>query len=264
MKRTIRDFVLFAVLLVLSGCSSVPIIGRKQPPMPPASYMVQQSALSYQQVLAESTLASSSQQKGQLQRVGKRVSAAVELFMTQDGMADRVGDFHWEFNLIESDAPNAWCMPGGKVAFFTGILPYTKDEAGMAVVMGHEVAHAVTRHGSERLTYQVAQQGFGALLSWGTKDSDYQEAYMQLYGLGTQYGAILPFSRLHENEADRLGLIFMAMAGYDPNAAVIFWQRMAAANPDAPPEFLSTHPADETRIRKLRALIPEAMQYYRK
>ena len=263
MKRTIQYFTLLAVLAVLSGCSSVPIIGRKQPPMPPASYMVQQSALSYQQVLTESTLSADPRQTAQLQRVGKRISEAVELFMTQNGMADRIGDFRWEFNLIEQDVPNAWCMPGGKVAFFTGILPFTKDEAGMAVVMGHEVAHAVARHGSERLTYQVAQQGFGTLLSWGTKDSDYQEAYMQLYGLGTQYGAILPFSRLHESEADRLGLIFMAMAGYDPNAAVAFWQRMAAANPDAPPEFLSTHPADETRIRKLRALIPEAMQYFK-
>ncbi len=263
MRKRVKQFALLAVVAVLSGCSSVPIIGRKQPPMPPASYMAQQSALSYQQVIVESTLSANSQQTAQLQRVGKRVSEAVELFMTQNGMADRVGDFHWEFNLIEKDTPNAWCMPGGKVAFFTGILPYTKDEAGMAVVMGHEVAHAVARHGSERLTYQVAQQGFGSLLSWGTKDSDYQEAYMQLYGLSTQYGAILPFSRLHESEADRLGLIFMAMAGYDPNAAVAFWQRMAAANPNAPPEFISTHPADETRIRKLREHMPEAMKYYR-
>ncbi|MCK4563311.1 MAG: M48 family metalloprotease, partial [Verrucomicrobia bacterium] len=213
MNKTIRLFAFISVVAVLSGCSTVPIIGRKQPPMPPAEYMAQQSALSYRQVLADSALSTDSRQTAQLQRVGKRISEAVELFMTQNGMADRVGDFYWEFNLIESDVPNAWCMPGGKVAFFTGILPYTKDETGMAVVMGHEVAHAVARHGSERLTYQVAQQGFGALLSWGTKDSDYQEAYMQLYGLGTQYGAILPFSRLHENEADRLGLIFMAMAG---------------------------------------------------
>lgn len=263
MKRTIQIITLISAVVVLSGCSSVPIIGRKQPPMPPAEYMMQQSALSYQQVLTESTLSANRQQAAQLQRVGTRISAAVELFMTQNGMADRIDDFQWEFNLIEEDVPNAWCMPGGKVAFYTGILPYTKDETGMAVVMGHEVAHAVARHGSERLTYQVAQQGFGALLSWGTKESKYQEAYMQLYGLGTQYGGILPFSRLHESEADRLGLIFMAMAGYDPNAAVGFWQRMAASNPNAPPEFLSTHPSDETRIRNLRGYMPEAMRYYR-
>lgn len=262
MKRKFQIFVLISAVVVFSGCSTVPIIGRKQPPMPPAEYMAQQSALSYRQVLTESTLSANQQQAAQLQRVGMRISTAVERFMTQNNMAEQVDDFHWEFNLIEEDVPNAWCMPGGKVAFYTGILPYTKDETGMAVVMGHEVAHAVARHGSERLTYQVAQQGFGALLSWGTKDNKYQEAYMQLYGLGTQYGGILPFSRLHESEADRLGLIFMAMAGYDPNAAVGFWQRMAASNPDAPPEFLSTHPSDETRIRKLREYMPEAMQYY--
>lgn len=264
MKRTVQLFALFISIVVLSGCSTVPIIGRKQPPMPSATYMVQQSALSYQQVLSESTLSANPQQAAQLQRVGSRISAAVELFMTQNDMAARVDDFHWEFNLIEENVPNAWCMPGGKVAFYTGILPYTKDETGMAVVMGHEVAHAVARHGSERLSYQIGQQGLGALLSWGTKDSQYQEAYMQVYGLGTQFGGILPFSRLHENEADRLGLIFMAMAGYDPNAAVGFWQRMAASNPNAPPEFLSTHPSDETRIRKLREYMPEAMQYYRR
>lgn len=264
MKRTLRLFAMLVAATVLSGCSTVPIIGRKQPPMPPAEYMAQQSLLSYKQVLSESALSTDQKQSAQLQRVGKRISAAVELFMTQNGMTDRVDDFQWEFNLIEDDVPNAWCMPGGKVAFYTGILPYTKDETGMAVVMGHEVAHAVARHGSERLTYQVAQQGFGALLSWGTKESKYQEAYMQLYGLGSQYGGILPFSRLHENEADQLGLIFMAMAGYDPNAAIGFWQRMAASNPNAPPEFLSTHPSDETRIRKLREHTPEAMQYYRR
>jgi len=231
--------------------------------MPPAEYMSRQSALSYQQVLAESQLSADARQTAQLQRVGKRISTAVEAFMMNNGMEYRVDDFHWEFNLLEEDIPNAWCMPGGKVAFYTGILPFTQDEAGMAVVMGHEVAHAVARHGSERLTYQMGQQGLGALLSWGTQASDYHEAYMQLYGIGSQVGFILPYSRTHESEADRLGLIFMAMAGYDPGAAVGFWQRMAAGNSGAPPEFLSTHPADEMRIRMLREYMPEAIQYYR-
>jgi predicted Zn-dependent protease len=263
MTTGIKASIVTALIMILCGCSTVPIIGRTQPPMPPESYMAEQSALSYQQVLSESTLAKDKQQVARLNRVGQRISGAVEAFMKANGMEARVEDFHWEFTLIDEDVPNAWCMPGGKVAFYTGILPFTKDETGMAVVMGHEVAHAVARHGSERLTYQMGQQGVGALLSWGTQDSEYHEAYMQLYGYGSQLGFILPYSRTHESEADRLGLIFMAMAGYDPAAAVSFWQRMAAANPDAPPEFLSTHPADETRIRQLREYMPEAMAYYR-
>ena len=248
--------------LLLCSCSTVPIIGRKQPPMPPESYMVSQSAFSYEQVLSESTLSEDLQKTAQLRKVGSRISTAVETFMKMNGMEERVADFQWEFNLIEEDVPNAWCMPGGKVVFFTGILPYTQNESGMAVVMGHEVAHAVARHGSERLTYQMGQQGIGSLLSWGTQESEYHEAYMQLYGMGTELGFILPYSRLHESEADRLGLIFMAMAGYDPHAAVSFWQRMEAAKGAAPPEFLSTHPADQTRIQKLQNSMAEAMQYY--
>jgi predicted Zn-dependent protease len=258
-----KNMVLFILLFAITGCSTVPLTGRKQPPMPPVEYMVQQSELSYQQVLEEGNLSTDPRQTEQLQRVGGRIAEAVELFMVQNNMADRVDDFKWEFNLIDEDIPNAWCMPGGKVAFYTGILPFTKDETGMAVVMGHEIAHAVARHGSERLAYQVGQQGFGALLSWGTQDSDYHDAYMQLYGIGTQVGFILPYSRTHESEADRMGLIFMAMAGYNPEAAISFWQRMAASNPDAPPEFLSTHPSDETRIRRLREHMPEALRYYR-
>jgi predicted Zn-dependent protease len=262
MKRAGCYLLFLTVVIVLSGCSTVPIIGRKQPPMPPESYMASQSALSYSQVLAESKVSSDKRASDRLNRVGDRISGAVEKFVLDNDMGDRVRDFHWEFNLIEEDVPNAWCMPGGKVAFYTGILPFTQDETGMAVVMGHEVAHAVARHGSERLTYQIGQQGLGALLSWGTQESKYQEAYMQLYGIGSQVGFILPYSRTHESEADRLGLIFMAMAGYDPGAAIGFWQRMAAGNSGAPPEFMSTHPADETRIRQLRAYMPEAMEYY--
>ena len=214
----------------------------------PASYMTKQSAAAYQQVVTESKLSTDHQSQAQLDRVGKRISSAVERFMLQNGMEDRVEDFSWEFVLIEDDTPNAWCMPGGKVAFYTGILPFTKDEAGMAVVMGHEVAHAVARHSGERMSYQLAQQGGGSLLAWSMEDSEWQEATMALYGVGTQYGAILPFSRMHESEADRLGLIFMAMAGYDPAAAVEFWQRMSAGGGGAPIELMSTHPSDKTRI----------------
>jgi predicted Zn-dependent protease len=224
--------------------------------------MIAQSAASYRGVVAEGPLSTNRQETEQVRRVGQRIAAAVEQYFRDQGQSDQLKGFEWEFNLIEKDEPNAWCMPGGKVVFYTGILPYTQDEVGMAVVMGHEVAHAIAGHGAERVSHQMIQQGGGYLASFFSKESDYHEAIMQVYGLGTQVGGILPFSRLHESEADRLGLIFMAMAGYDPNAAVGFWQRMAAGNSGAPPEFLSTHPSDETRIRKLRGCLPEAMEYY--
>ena len=259
MKKAILAFV---ALVFISGCSTVPITGRKQVSLVPPAQMVAQSAASYRGVIAEGPLSTNKQQTEQLRRVGQRISVAVEQYFRDKGQSDQLKGFEWEFNLIEKNEPNAWCMPGGKVAFYTGILPFTQDEAGMAVVMGHEVAHAIAGHGAERVSHQMLQQGGGFLASFLSKDSDYHAAIMQVYGLGTQVGGILPFSRLHESEADRLGLIFMAMAGYDPNAAVGFWQRMAAGNSGAPPEFLSTHPSDETRIRKLRGCLPEAMEYY--
>ena len=172
--------------------------------------------------------------------------------------------FQWEFNLIESDIPNAWCMPGGKVAFYTGILPYTQDEAGMAVVMGHEIAHAVVGHSAERVSHALLQQGGGMLLSSMTRGQKNHAVIQQVYGIGSQVGVILPFSRTHELEADQLGLIFMALAGYDPSVSIDFWKRMAANDGTQPPEFLSTHPADETRIEQIRAYLPEAMRYYRR
>lgn len=261
MKKWFGLFSLLCVVL-LSGCSSVPILGRKQVVLLPEQMMISQSITSYQGVLKESKLSTDQAQTAMIKRVGERISVAVEQYMQDQGMADRLDGYDWEFSLIEEDVPNAWCMPGGKVAFYTGILPFTKDEAGVAVVMGHEIAHAVARHGNERLTAQLVQQGGGALLSWSTKESEHREAWMMAYGLGSQYLGILPYSRMHENEADRLGLIFMAMAGYDPHASVEFWQRMAASNDGAPPEFLSTHPSDETRIKKLQEHISEAMQYY--
>ncbi|MEN8256227.1 MAG: M48 family metallopeptidase [Verrucomicrobiota bacterium] len=262
MKRTVLAFITLVSLSVLSGCSTVPIIGRKQMSLIPPGQMIVQSAASYREVVSEGPLSTNLEQTETVRRVGRRISAAVEQYFRDQGQMEPLAGFDWEFNLIEEDVPNAWCMPGGKVAFYTGILPFTKDETGIAVVMGHEVAHAVAGHGRERASHQLLQQGGGYLASIFTSESDYHEAIMQVYGLGTQIGGILPFSRLHESEADQLGLVFMAMAGYDPNAAVGFWQRMAAANSGAPPEFLSTHPADETRIRKLREYLPEAMQYY--
>lgn len=262
MKKVHMVFGAMALLLFVTGCSTVPMTGRKQLSLVSDAQLIPESAASYEQVIKEGPLSKNKEQAEMIQRVGARISVAVEQYFAERNMPDVVEGFEWEFSLIDQDVPNAWCMPGGKVAFYTGILPYTKDEAGVAVVMGHEIAHAVARHSNERVSHQMAAAGGGMLTAWMAKDSEYQEAIMAAYGVGVQVGGILPYSRLHENEADHMGLIFMAMAGYNPEAAVDFWQRMGAAGGEKPPEFLSTHPSDDTRVAKIRELLPEAMQYY--
>jgi predicted Zn-dependent protease len=199
--------------------------------------------------------------------VGTRIQKAVERYMAENGHSSALKGYQWEFNVVESEEINAWCMPGGKVVVYTGILPLTKDETGLAVVMGHEIAHAVAEHGRERMSQQMlAQLGAAALdVALAENSAQTRDLWMTAYGVGAQYGALLPFSREHESEADHLGLVFMAMAGYDPGAAVSFWERMAAASGGGkPPEFMSTHPSDDTRIRQIRERLPEAMKYYRK
>ncbi len=262
MRRWIVGMLVVGCLSLLGGCSTVPLTGRKQVKLVSDVQMVAQSAASYKEVIDKGPLSANRQQAEQVRRVGQRISAAVEEYLKQTNQMHLIQGFQWEFNLIDEDIPNAWCMPGGKVAFYTGILPYTQDETGIAVVMGHEIAHAVVGHGAERVSHQMLQQGGGYLLSMFSKESDYHEAIMQAYGLGSQLGAILPYSRLHESEADHLGLIFMAMAGYNPEAAIGFWQRMDAAG-GTPPEFLSTHPSGTTRVKELREHMPEALAHYR-
>ena len=263
MKKWFLTGCVLGLALTVAGCTTAPITGRKQVKLVSDTAMIAQSAGSYREVIAEGPLSTNRQQTEQVQRVGERIAAAVELYFRDQNRSELVSGFEWEFNLIEQDVPNAWCMPGGKVAFYTGILPFTRDETGLAVVMGHEIAHAVVGHGAERVSHAMIQQGGGYLLSLFSKNSDYHGAIMEVYGLGSELGGILPYSRVHESEADRLGLIFMAMAGYNPQASIGFWSRMAAAGNGAPPEFLSTHPSDETRIRELNEHMPEAMGYYR-
>jgi predicted Zn-dependent protease len=198
--------------------------------------------------------------------VGTRIQHAVEQFMAQKNLSDRLNGYAWEFNLVESNEVNAWCMPGGKVVVYTGILPLTQNELGLAVVLGHEIAHAIAEHGGERMSQELVAQFGGAALSEVLKDkpAQTQQLWMTVFGVGVQYGALLPYSRTHESEADHLGLIFMGMAGYDPNAALEFWQRMAQASAGkAPPEFMSTHPSDQTRIDDIRKELPEALTYYK-
>ncbi|MDF7799518.1 M48 family metallopeptidase [Pontiellaceae bacterium B1224] len=262
MKDKIGKVIISVCAVLMTGCSTVPITGRKQLKIIPEQQMIAQSAVSYAEVISEGPLSTNKEQTEQIQRVGERIAAAVEAYLAANNQLDLIDGFDWQFNLIDDDVPNAWCMPGGKVVFYTGILPYTKDENGIAVVMGHEIAHAIAGHGTERVSHQMIQQGGGVLAAYFSKDSDYHEAVMMAYGLGSQYGVMLPYSRGHESEADHMGLIFMAMAGYNPEDAVEFWQRMGAAGGDKPPEFLSTHPSDQTRVRELREHMPEALEYY--
>lgn len=265
--KILKKIIVLTVLFFLLSCGTVPITGRRQLSFIPSSTMLSMSLQQYDQFLKTNKLSNNQQQSRMVKRVGRAVQGAVERYFAQKNMSDELKNYKWEFNLVESPDVNAWCMPGGKVVVYTGILEVTKNETGLAVVMGHEVAHAIAKHGNERMSQGLLAQMGGMALSQALKDKPKktQQLWTQAFGLGTQFGVILPFSRLQESESDRLGLIFMAMAGYDPNEAVSFWQRMSQKKGGkAPPEFLSTHPSDATRIRKIRETIPEAMQYYRK
>jgi len=255
-----------AVVLSLCGCTKVAMTGRSQLNLIPASEMMSMSYQQYAEVVKGSKLSGDSAQVRRIRAVGTRIQRAVEGYFAEIGKSDQLRDYKWEFNLIESDEQNAWCMPGGKVAFYTGILPVCRDDTGIAVVMGHEVAHAVAEHGAERMSQALLTQLGGVALSTAisSEPERTQALWMGAFGLGAQYGVLLPFSRTQESEADHLGLVFMARAGYHPEAALAFWQRMASQGKgQAPPEFMSTHPSDETRMQKIQELLPEAEKQYR-
>ncbi len=253
--------------IICASCDSVPITGRSQFNIIPDSTMNQMAAEEYTKTIAESKKSTDAEQTAMVQRIGTRIADAVERYCRDNGMAGNVEGYKWEFNLLDDKQVNAWAMPGGKVVVYTGILPITQDETGLAVVMGHEIAHAIARHGSERMSQGLVAEMGGMALSQAisSQPAATQELFTQSYGVAANVAVILPYSRMHESEADRLGLIFMAMAGYNPEAAVAFWQRMASqpGNEEKPPEFLSTHPSDEKRIASIKSLIPEAMRYYK-
>jgi predicted Zn-dependent protease len=267
MKNTLKLtlIVLCGLLSLLSGCAEVEITGRKQLILVPPSTMHSMSFQSYSEFLSTHKLSTNAGQTNMVKRVGGSIQNAVERYCKTNNIEDRLEGYEWEFNLVEDPNVNAWCMPGGKVVVYTGILPITQGEAGLAVVMGHEIAHAFAKHGAERMSQALLVELGGVALSTAMKDRPEftKNLFKQSYGIGTQLG-MLKYSRTHESEADHLGLIFMAMAGYNPQEAISFWQRMAAQKTGAkPPEFLSTHPADETRIQDLNELLPEAMSYYK-
>lgn len=262
----VRHLLAAAALLLLTSCSTVPITGRSQLNIIPGSSMLSMSLSEYDSFLKEHKVSTNREQTAMVKRVGARIQGAVERYFASRGMSSRLADYKWEFNLVEDKQVNAWCMPGGKVVVYTGLLPVSQDETGLAVVMGHEIAHAVAEHGSERMSQGLLTQLGGMALAEAltSRPEATKQLWMSAYGVGAQYGALMPYGRLQESEADHLGLIFMSMAGFDPREATGFWQRMATQKGgQAPPEFLSTHPSDTTRIENIRKLIPEAMQYYR-
>jgi predicted Zn-dependent protease len=268
MKITLKLtlIIMSSLLSLLSGCSEVAITGRKQFNIVPDSTMNSMSFQSYGEFLSSHKLSTNASQTNMVKRVGSNIQNAVEQYCKTNNITDRLEGYKWEFNLVEDPNVNAWCMPGGKVVVYTGILPIAQGEAGLAVVMGHEIAHAFAKHGAERMSQALLVELGDVALSTALKDKPEltKNLFMQSYGIGSQLG-VLKYSRVHENEADHLGMIFMAMAGYNPEEAISFWQRMAAQKTGAqPPEFLSTHPADQTRIQNLKNLLPEAMTYYKK
>ena len=253
------------LFLMFSGCAEVPVTHRRGLHLVSSTELNNMSLQEYEKVLKESTLSTDQKRIELVKRVGTRIAKAAEAFLADSGQGKKIKDYHWEFRVIEDEkTANAWCMPGGKVAVYTGILPYTQNENGLAVVMGHEVAHALAEHGNERMSQGLLTQLGGMALSTALsqKPQKTRELYMAAFGVTANVGILLPYSRLHEREADRIGLLIMAMAGYDPREAIGFWERMGKNDQTGPPELLSTHPAPDSRIAGIKEYLPEAIQYY--
>lgn len=259
MKKIIVSLVILAFFV---QCSTVPITGRKQFNIVKDETVLPASFAQYKGFLEKNKLSKDKDATAQIKEIGAKISTAVDRFMRNNGMQKEADSYQWEFNLVEDKTVNAWCLPGGKVVFYTGILPICKNEDGIAAVMGHEVAHAFAKHGQERMSQGQLQALGGIAVALGTqgKSEDTQRIWNTAYGLGTQVGVMLPFSRKHETEADKLGLVFMIMAGYNGEEAAEVWVRMSERSKGGkkPPQLLSTHPSNESRIQTLRAYLPEA------
>jgi predicted Zn-dependent protease len=257
---------LLLTAVILTGCALNILTGRKQLSLVQESELQLMAKGEYNTFLSENKILSSgsSREAASVDRVGARISNAITKYFGTTGQESLLEGYKWEFNTVDSKEINAWCMPGGKVVVYTGLLPVTKNEAALAIVMGHEIAHSVAKHGNERMSQAMVQQlgGMALEVAVAQKPQETQDIFMTSYGVGSQLGAMLPWSRQQETEADQYGLIFTAMAGYDPQEAIPFWQRMSEAGGGSPPEFLSTHPSDETRLRKLNQFMPEALKYY--
>ncbi|MEM9680446.1 MAG: M48 family metallopeptidase [Bacteroidota bacterium] len=264
LKKHIALLVVFGMVL---SCATNPFTGKKTMAFVSNADLFPMSFQQYNQVKTDSKIITGTKDAEMITRVGQRISVAAERWLDANNFQGYLKDYKWEYILIESDQVNAWCMPGGKIAFYTGILPIARNETGVAAIMGHEVAHALANHGQQRMSSSMLQQlGAGAVAVATTKESvENQQLWMQAYGAASTLGGTLPFSRAHETEADKIGLYLMAVAGYNPDEAAELWKRMKAnSGSGAPPEFLSTHPSNDSRIATLQELAPVAKEEARK
>ncbi|GAA4054184.1 M48 family metallopeptidase [Flavobacterium chungnamense] len=251
----------FFALALLISCAKNPFTGKNTLALVSNSEILPSAFQQYNQFLSENKVIAGTAEAKKVESIGTKIKVAAERWLNANGQTGYLNDYQWEYKLVEDKAVNAWCMPGGKIVVYSGILPVTKDDTGLATVMSHEVSHALANHGQQRMSAGLLQQlgAVGVGVAVGNKSQETQQLAMTAYGLTTEYGGMLPFSRNHESEADRIGLILMAIAGYNPDQAVTFWERMSAnAGGQAPPEFMSTHPSDATRIAQIKALISEA------
>ena len=259
---------LFVAASFIVACSTNPLTQKKQLTLLNESELQNMGSQQYQQFLSTNKVVSASNNRDaeMVRRVGQRITGAVETYYKQNNIADKLAGYKWEYNLVDDKAVNAWCMPGGKIVVYTGLLPVSQNEAALAAVMGHEVSHALLQHGNQRMSQGLIQQlgGVALAVAVSSKPAETQNLFMSAYGAGTTVGVLLPFSRNQELEADRYGLIFTAMAGYNPQEAITLWERMEKASQgQSPPEFLSTHPSEGKRIEQLQKYMPEAMKYYK-
>ncbi|HCE47481.1 MAG TPA: peptidase M48 family protein [Prevotellaceae bacterium] len=259
-------FMLFAAAMLLYGCSSVPITGRKQLTLVSDAEVLSSSLSQYKGYMEKASISGNKTQSEMVTRVGKAIAAATETYLRNNGMSAEVANFSWEFNLVNNSELNAFCMPGGKIVVYEGLMKIISSDDELAVVLGHEVAHAVAKHSNERMSQQILTQYGSNILNsaLSNKSAAVQSVAGQVFGLGAQYGVMLPFSRKQESEADYMGLVLMSMAGYDPDVAIGFWQKMSASGSSSVPEFMSSHPSDATRIANIRKNVSKIKAAYYK
>jgi predicted Zn-dependent protease len=262
LKKTLS---IIAVIIFTVACTTNPFTGKSTLALVPNSQILPMAFQQYDEFLSENDVVTGTPQANMIKNIGQKISIASERWLTANGYAGYLEDYAWEYNLVNDDTVNAWCMPGGKIVFYTGILPVAKNESGIAAIMGHEVAHALANHGQQRMsTGQLQTLGAAAGNLALAEDPKNQEIFNQSYGIASSLGVMLPFNRKHESEADKIGLTLMAIAGYDPIAAAKLWRRMKESGGGAPIEFLSTHPSSDTRINNITAWAPGAKMEARK
>jgi len=256
-----KSVVIIVIVALVISCATNPFTGKKTMALVPNSQLFPTSFAQYSQFLNENKVITGTEDAAMISRVGQRIAVAAERWLSANGHQGYLADYKWEYKLVDDETVNAWCMPGGKIVFYTGILPIAKNEAGVAAIMGHEVAHALANHGQQRMSASMLQQLGAVAGNIAIQDEQKRNMFNQAYGVGSQVGVMLPFSRAHETEADKIGLYLMAIAGYNPDEASLLWERMNAnSGGQSTPEILSTHPSNDSRIANLKSLAPKAKE----